>query len=91
MCKGGYQILDLRDTNLTSSPVVIKGLIKTISSSHDKPLLVCGIKINGANYNNIFTGVNPAQGGRYTIPLYNGVLTITGGGGGDSVTYTQNA
>ena len=50
MKKGGYKIIDLKNTNLTLSGANIKGLYEEIESNYRKPILLSGIIINGYEY-----------------------------------------
>lgn len=50
--KGGYQIIDLRETNFTAATAVtIPGVYEQIEGNYNKPLLLEGFSIGDIEYN----------------------------------------
>ena len=43
---GGYQLVDFKDINLTTSKVKIDGIYETIESNNRKPLLLHNVVVN---------------------------------------------
>ena len=87
MNKGGYQILDLKNTNFAlGTGAVITGAYGTISGTK-KPILVSGIVIAGTEYHDTyvdFTINNTAFEGI----IYGKKITIAST---DTVTISENA
>lgn len=54
MEKGGYQIIDLKDNNITTTPLRIKGVYRAVNGSYRKVLLLSGLKINGVEMSDEF-------------------------------------
>ena len=53
--KGGYKLIDLKDSKLTvGDGVTIKGIYNSIENSYNKPLILTGINIGGVERNNVF-------------------------------------
>lgn len=76
MKKGGYQIIDLKDTPLTtdSGAMVIDGLYSLIESTN-KTILVSGIVIDGVEYNDTFVEFTE-DGSNYVGTMYGKTITI---------------
>jgi len=74
MLKGGYYILDLKDNNLTSSKIVIKGIYNDIDKNHRKVFLLSGIKMNGNLRPDQF-GTAVKVSGKYQITLHETVTS----------------
>lgn len=87
MNKGGYQILDLKNTNFAlGTGAVVAGVYGTIAGTK-KPILVSGIVIAGKSYNDTyvdFTINNTAFEGT----IYGKKITIAST---DTVTISENA
>ena len=87
MNKGGYQILDLKNTNFTlGTGVVVSGAFSTIKGTK-KPILVSGIVIAGTEYHDTyvdFTVVSTAFEGI----IYGKKISIAST---DTVTISENA
>ena len=87
MNKGGYQILDLKNTNFTlGTGAVVSGAFKTILETK-KPILVSGIVIAGTEYHDTyvdFTVVSTAFEGI----IYGKKISIANT---DTVTISENA
>lgn len=54
--KGGYKLIDLKDSKLTvgGDGVTVKGVYNSIKNSYNKPLILTGINIGGVERNDIF-------------------------------------
>ena len=54
--KGGYKLIDLKDSKLTvgGSGVTVKGIYNSIKNSCNKPLILTGINIGGVERNDVF-------------------------------------
>lgn len=57
MEKGGYKIVDLHDVNLTTTPVKIHGVYRSVQSNSRKVILLSGITINGVQFSDEFVKV----------------------------------
>lgn len=54
--KGGYQILNLKNINLTvETPAVITEAYETLEGNYKKAVLVTGFTVNGAEVGDFFT------------------------------------
>lgn len=72
---GGYQIIDLKNTPLNSTAVVIEGVYAKIEGTR-KPLLLSGININGTEYHDAFVTAK-VNASNYEIAVYGETITIT--------------
>ena len=53
--KGGYKLIDLKDSKLTvGEGVTVKGIYNSIKNSYNKPLILTGINIGGVERNDVF-------------------------------------
>lgn len=55
--KGGYKLIDLKDSKLTvgsEGGVTVEGIYNSIKNSYNKPLILTGINIDGIERNDIF-------------------------------------
>lgn len=86
MRKGGYKIIDLKDTEFTvGTAQTIDGIYDSIEGNYRKPLLLSGLTIARFEYSDTFVTAI-LSGSDYTITAYNYTITITDT---DSVTITQ--
>lgn len=84
---GGYQIIDLKDTDLVSGTgVTISGTHEAIEGSYRKPLLLANIVIGGVEKNDAFVSFTVASN-TYSTSIYGGTITIDSD---DLVTYTAD-
>ena len=62
--KGGYKLIDLKDSKLTvgGSGVTVKGIYNSIENSYNKPLILTGINIGGAERNDVFIDFSKNSG-----------------------------
>lgn len=54
--KGGYKLIDLKDSKFTvgGEGITIKGIYNSIENSYNKPLILTGINIGGIEKNDVF-------------------------------------
>lgn len=54
--KGGYKLIDLKDSKLTvgDNGVTVKGIYNSIENSYNKPLILTGINIGDVERNDVF-------------------------------------
>lgn len=83
--RGGYQIIDLKNRNLTTTTTAnIKGIYNSIESNYRKPILLSGIVIDSVEKADTFVTL-VHNGSRYTTTIYGVTLTIADS---DNVTIT---
>lgn len=91
MNKGGYQILDLKNTNFTlGTGTKVSGAFKTILETK-KPILVSGIVIGGTAYNDTYVEFSLMKASSNTYfagKIYNKLIRIALN---DTVTISENA
>ena len=91
MNKGGYQILDLKNTNFAlGTGEVIAGAFDTIFGTK-KPILVSGIKIAAKKYNDTYVDFTAGKTGSiiaFEGTMYGKKIKITNT---DIVTISENA
>lgn len=83
----GYQIIDLKNNSLSTTPVTIAGIYDSIESNYRKALLLANIVISDVEKANVFTYAD-VDSSNYVISVYDGTITITDE---DAVTYTANS
>lgn len=77
MLKGGYKIIDFKGKELSSSPVVIKGIYESIEENTDKCLIASAIAYDGAVYNDEVIATPDLNGTDFVISFHNGQIIIT--------------
>ena len=91
MNKGGYQILDLKNTNFAlGTGEVIAGAFETIRGTK-KPILVSGIKIAAKKYNDTYVDFTAGKTGNviaFEGTIYGKKISIAST---DTVTISENA
>lgn len=91
MNKGGYQILDLKNTNFAlGTGAVVAGAFETIRGTK-KPILVSGIKIAAKKYNDTYVDFTIGKTGNiiaFEGTMYGKKISITNT---DIVTISENA
>ena len=91
MNKGGYQILDLKNTNFAlGTGAVVAGAFETIRGTK-KPILVSGIVIAGLRYNDAYVDFTIGKTGHiiaFEGTMYGKKISITNT---DIVTISENA
>lgn len=73
MDKGGYKIVDLKDNNITSTPVTITGIYDLLRISHRKVILLSGVTINNTKFHDMFVKVIPI-GTEFFMNVYTSVV-----------------
>lgn len=78
MIKGGYKIIDFKNSPLTSGgeAVTIEGIYDTVEASYRKPLLLSGLKIDGTERNDVYA-TPTLSGSDYVFTAYGKTITIT--------------
>lgn len=78
MIKGGYKIIDFKDTPLVTggSPITFEGIYDTVKVSYRKPLLLSGINIDGEECNDGYVTLT-LSGSNYVFTAYGKTITIT--------------
>ncbi len=76
MTKGGYQIIDLKDVNLTlGTGATFKGVYNQIEGTR-KAILVSGLNIGGTEYHDTFVDFTVSNTS-FTGTIYGKTITIT--------------
>lgn len=77
MKRGGYHIVDFKDTNITTeNGATIVGIYEEIEGSYRKAILISGITIDGVEQRD--TWADPSHGeNNYTFTAYGKTFTIT--------------
>lgn len=77
MKKGGYQIVDFGDTNITSTEgATIAGVYPTIEASHRKALLISGVTLEGVEQRDCWIDC-VVDSGNYKFTAYGKTFTVT--------------
>lgn len=77
MKKGGYIIVDLGDTNITTeSGATISGVYSAIEGSYRKAVLLSGVTIDGVEKRDCFI-CPEISNSNYTFTAYGKTFTIT--------------
>lgn len=76
MNKGGYQIIDFGDVNITATGVTVPGIHKAIESSYRKAILISGVTLTGVEQRDCFVDCANASG-NYTFSAYGKTFTIS--------------
>lgn len=87
MIKGGYKIIDFKDTLFTTggATMMIDGIYDTIEASYRKPLLLSGLNIDGTECNDVYA-TPTVSGTNYVFTAYGKTITIQDT---DAVTVTE--
>lgn len=78
MIKGGYKIIDFKDTPFETggSTMTIDGIYDTVEASYRKPLLLSGLNIDSIERNDVYaTPIN--LGNDYVFTAYGKRIKIT--------------
>lgn len=76
MIKGGYKIINLRDTTIDAeSGTTIKGVYNALENNYRKSILISGIVIDGVEKADTYTSVN-VSGSDYTFTIYGKTYTV---------------
>lgn len=73
--KGGYQIIDFMDVNLTATGVTIPGIHAEIEGTYRKAILIERVTIEGVEKRNCFVDCE-ASGSNFTFTAYGKTFTI---------------
>lgn len=86
MLKGGYKIIDLRDTEITAGgdAVKISGVHEAVEASYHKPLMLSGLNVGGVEYGAAYA-VPTTNSGNYVFAVHGYNVTINSD---DTVTVT---
>lgn len=62
--KGGYKLIDLKDSKFTvgGGGITVKGIYNSIENSYNKPLILTGINIGGVEKNDVFVDFSDDSG-----------------------------
>lgn len=76
MLRGGYHIVDFKDTNITTDAgATVVGIYEELEGSYRKAILVSGVTIDGVEQRD--TWVDPTHGdGNYTFTAYGKTFTV---------------
>ena len=90
MRKGGYQILDLRETDLTlNEPTTIDGAYDLIENANGKAVMISGLVITSTQVNDSFSIFVKGGNGDYVgVVVYNTSLFVIRVQSNDAVTVT---
>lgn len=78
MIKGGYKLIDFKDTpfEVGGATMMIDGIYDSIEGSYRKPLLVTGLVMDGRECNDVY--VTPQmEGSTFVFTVYGKICTIT--------------
>lgn len=76
MLKGGYQIIDLEDKELTSGVgMVYEGIYEKIEGNR-KAILISGLNVEGTEYHDTFVEL-AVSGSNYEGTIYGKTITIS--------------
>lgn len=77
MIKGGYKIIDLKDTAIdTTNGTTITGIHDALENNYRKPLILSGIVIDGTEYADAPISVTNADG-TFSFTAYGKTYTVT--------------
>ena len=78
MIKGGYKIIDFKDTPFVTggATMMIEGIYDTVEASYRKPLLLSGLTIDGIERNDVYA-TPTLSGSNYVFTAYGKTITIT--------------
>lgn len=78
MSNTGYQIIDLKNNNLTNgAEFTIGGIYNTLVNSHSKPIYVTGLTMNTTKLNDAFATNAYVYGTSYVVEVVGATLTIS--------------
>lgn len=77
MLKGGYKIVDFKDTNISSeSGTTIVGIYNEIEGSHRKAILISGVTIDNVEYRDCFVDCESSENS-FTFSAHGKTFTVT--------------
>lgn len=74
--KGGYQIIDFKNQNLTTTATVIDGIYDSIEGNNRKSLLLSNLIIDGTECADTFATAS-VSGSNYVLSAYGATITVT--------------
>lgn len=74
--KGGYQIVDFDDVNITADGATITGIYDSIEGSYRKALLVEGVTLEGVEKRACFVDCEAGEG-NFNFSAYGKTFTIS--------------
>lgn len=84
--RGGYQVVDLKNTDFTPETAVKISNVYNLVNSNSKAVLLSGIVINGETYNDLFISLYKVDY-KYTAKVYDYYIVIDDE---NNVTFTSN-
>lgn len=77
MFKGGYKIIDLKDTPFTAggAAMMIDGIYDAIEASYRKPIMLAGLNVGGLEYGAAYV-VPTVTESAYTITVHGFTITV---------------
>lgn len=75
MLKGGYKIIDLKDTAIAEGGIVILGIHAALENNYRKPLILSGIVIDGVEKPDCAI-VPTEDSGNFTFTAYGKTYTV---------------
>lgn len=78
MIKGGYKIINFKDTPFETdgATMTLEGIYDSIEASYRKPLLLSGLNIDGVEHNDVYA-TPTISGSNYVFTAYGKTITIT--------------
>lgn len=77
MSVGGYKIVDLKNTNVTSADgATISGVYEALENNYRKTVMLSGIVIDGVEYADVYVAPTVADS-NYTFTAYGKTFTVT--------------
>lgn len=79
MIKGGYKIVDLKNTSFTvgGGAKIVKGVHEAIESNYRKPILLSGLVIDGVERSDRYVEFFVSEGSYYGYLVISDVGTLT--------------
>lgn len=76
--KGGYQILDLKNTDFTlETASVVSGAYKAVTNGNRKPILIEGLVIGGVKYQSIYVAEPITYGSNLEAIISTATIIVT--------------
>lgn len=74
--KGGYQVIDFEDVDITADGATIAGIYEGIESTYRKALLVEGVTLDGVEKRACFVDCEAGEGS-FTFSAYGKTFTVS--------------
>lgn len=77
MFKGGYKIIDLKDTPFVAggAAMMIEGIYDSIEASYRKPIMLAGLNVGGLEYSAAYV-VPTVTESAYTFTVHGYTITV---------------